>query len=132
VKLVVVAVAVALTLGCGSVPGIGHTPASVTIAEAQNGQTVDVQVGARITLQLHSTYWQIAGSSDTGVVKPLSAPTAVPSPGCYPGMGCGTVAQDFQAVRAGEADIMASRGSCGEARRCVGSEGVYRVTIAVA
>lgn len=46
-------------------------------------------------------------------------------------MGCGTTSALFKAVKAGTATVSANRVSCGEARRCVGAEGQYQLTVVV-
>jgi hypothetical protein len=50
---------------------------------------------------------------------------------CLPGIGCGVTTAWYKALSAGSATVSASRVSCGEALRCVGKQGAYRVTVVV-
>jgi hypothetical protein len=105
----------------------------VTISEAADGQTVTIHVGTILTLELHSTYWQVDGSSNTAVLGPVSGPTVAPaSPGtCVPGGGCGTVVAVFRAITPGRATVTAARTTCGEALLCTGSAGAFGVSVVV-
>jgi hypothetical protein len=104
----------------------------VLIGSSEDKRTVNVFVGQTITLTLDSTYWQIHGSSNPKVVRQIGKQVTTPQPsGCVPGQGCGTARAEFIALTPGNAVLSASRTSCGEARRCVGSAGSYRTTIVV-
>jgi hypothetical protein len=109
-----------------------RTTAARTATDAENGHRITVQVGDRVSVVLHSTYWNFAGSSNAAVMAPDGSPTVSPNPsGCVPGQGCGTATAVFVAAAPGTAQITASRTSCGEALRCTGSAGMYRLTVAV-
>ena len=114
-------------------PAPSPAAVKVVITEAANGQTVTVHAGTLVTLELHSTYWQVDGSSNSAVLDPVSAPTVAPaSPGaCVPGGGCGTVVAVFRAVASGRATVTAARTTCGEALLCTGSAGAFGVTVVV-
>ncbi len=114
-------------------PAPSPAATKVTIDEAANGQTVTVHVGTLVTLELHSTYWQVDGTSNAAVLAPASAPTVAPaSPGtCVPGGGCGTVVAVFHAIAPGRATVTAARTTCGEALLCTGSAGAFNVTVVV-
>ncbi len=114
-------------------PAPSSASAKLTISEAADGRTVTVHVGTLVTLELHSTYWQVDGSSNAAVLGPVSGPTAVPaSPGtCVPGGGCGTVVAVFRAIAPGRATVTAARTTCGEALLCTGSAGAFDVTVVV-
>ncbi len=106
---------------------------TLSFGDGQNGQSVSARVGDIVTVTLDSTAWTIAGSSDASVLQERGAQVVSPAPpgSCLPGMGCGTTSAAFKAVRAGTATVTATRLSCGEARRCVGPEGAYSLTVLV-
>ena len=105
---------------------------TVTVADANDGQTVTLHPGNHLRVALASTYWHIQPSSDPSVLRADGSPTASPSPGCVPGAGCGTAAAAFTAVAAGHATVVATRTSCGEAMGCQGSAGRYKIEVVVA
>jgi len=130
----------AASTACGGILGHGESSgstsprmaAALTATDADNGHKITVTVGDRVSVTLHSTYWNFAGSSNAGVIAPDGSPKVSPNAsGCVPGEGCGTVAATFVAVAPGTAQIMAGRVSCGEALRCTGSDGSYRLTVTV-
>jgi hypothetical protein len=120
--------------GSGPSPSSGSTPQAALIVamDSDNGKTLELHVGDRLEVKLESTYWNIHESSDLSVLR-LSGPMAIsPRPtGCVPGAGCGLAIASFNAVGSGSADVTASRNSCGEAMRCVGSAGSYRLSVVV-
>ena len=81
---------------------------------------------------LSSTYWQFQPSSDPSVLRAEGSPATSPSPGCVPGAGCGTATATFTALSPGQATIVATRTSCGEAMLCQGSAGHYQIEVVVA
>jgi hypothetical protein len=115
--------------GCRGTSGT-TTPSSVHAGDAQNGTTVTLHPGQTLVVALASTYWTFAGSSDPKVLASVGTPVAAPGT-CPPGAGCGTVSQAFHAVGPGTAQVSASRVSCGEAMRCTGGAGSYRLTVQV-
>ena len=129
--------AAGLLVSCGAATAGGTTPTpspgrDVVATDSDKGKTIDLHVGDRLQVRLASTYWTVDQGSDQRVLRP-SGPMAV-SPqisGCVPGGGCGFVIARFDAVGPGSADVTASRTSCGEALRCVGDAGSYRVSVAV-
>jgi hypothetical protein len=135
--------AAAFAVACGADGGGGAnrntatavltpTPVQVvTVGEAQNGAALSVHTGEQVVVTLSSTYWAIAGSTNPAVLRSAGGPVIRPSPGCIPGMGCGTVTAAFTAVGAGSAVLTASRTTCGEALRCTGTAGVFSVTVTV-
>jgi len=138
-----IAISAALLLsGCGSAalpnqnPGgtpssPGETPGGLVVKDQDNGRTVSVRTGERVTVELASTYWMIAGSSNPAVLRPAGQPQVRPSGSCVPGGGCGVASQAFDAAAPGTAVISASRNSCGEAMACSPAESMYRVTVQV-
>lgn len=109
------------------------TPApspTVSLDENSDGKTIQVMPGSTIDLVLHSTYWQIQPTKSP-VLKPLmDEPLVTGQLSNPPGMGKGTVEMKYQVVAAGTAVITASRTTCGEAMKCVGKDGAFKVTIA--
>jgi hypothetical protein len=114
-------------------PAPPGTAGTVLADEHLNGRTVAVAVGQRLELDLHSTYWVVAGSQEPALLS-QDGPTrtTVPAPGsCLPGAGCGLLRTTFTALRPGTATLTASRTSCGEALRCTGDQGSYRLTVTI-
>ena len=105
----------------------------VTVGDSQDGQSIMVHVGDTVRLSLDSTAWTISGSSDPAVVQPQGEQVVFSAPqgSCFPGMNCGTTTAEFRAMKRGASTVSATRVSCGEARLCVGAEGMYQVTIVV-
>jgi hypothetical protein len=111
-----------------------NAPRTVVISDQDNGHSVSLRAGERLELQLGSTYWQVDGSSNSGVLRQTAGTSVAVSPqikGCVPGEGCGTVTALFDAVAPGRADVSAERTTCGEAMSCTGNLGFYRVTVLV-
>jgi hypothetical protein len=132
-----VAAAVLLTAcggggGSGSAASTTSVPKTVTVDEHASGTRVHLGVGDHLVVVLHSTYWQLPAPQE-GVLVVMSAPVAKHIPGCsrIPGTGCGTATATYVARRAGSTELVAHRDSCGEAKRCVGSEGDWSVTVDV-
>ena len=118
------------TSTAASGPGVSGRP--VVLDEHANKTTVHVQVGTTVELLLHSSYWNIAGSSSPSVLAPQGAPTQVPvTPTCAPGIGCNPVRAMFSALSPGTSVLSASRTSCGEALRCGTENGHFQVTVIV-
>ncbi len=126
----VIMVAAALTMaGCTdstSDRGLAVTaPAPTTTAvvlgplgfsDADDGRTVDVAVGQRVTIILHSSEFVFSEPSDPAVVRADGAPTVTPSPAAcveVPGSGCGTVVASFVGLAPGGATLAAERPGCG-------------------
>jgi hypothetical protein len=134
-------VSVAFLASCGAAmtggeasPSPGSTPEAglIVATDSDNGKTFELHVGDRLEVKLGSTYWNFNESSDLSVLR-LAGPMAIsPRPnGCVPGGGCGLAIASFAAVGTGSADVTASRSSCGEAMRCVGNAGSYRLSVVV-
>jgi hypothetical protein len=107
---------------------------TVTAGEADNGRTLSLSVGDQLVVRLNSTYWQFAvpGGGDAVIsLGPQQVTASAPGVGCVPGAGCGMVTASFRAVAAGGETISADRTSCGEALRCTGTEGTYRLYLVV-
>ena len=128
--LAVTVVGAILLSACGS--SSAATRDVVHVGPKDNGKTVHAQVGDTVEVVLTSTYWKMGPTSNTAVLAAHGAPTTVPSPGCVPGQGCGTVTATFHVVGKGTATVTASRVSCGEALRCTDGAGAFRITIVAA
>ena len=106
----------------------------VAADEKTDGQTVTLAVGDQLEVTLHSTYWGF-GTPGTELRMTGQHSTAVPvgtGPGhCVAGEGCGTETRVYTATSAGTTAVTATRKSCGEAMRCTGANGVYRITVIV-
>jgi hypothetical protein len=117
-------------LACGS---MGNPPVEVGAGDAQNGQSVRMHAGEVLRLTLDTTAWTFEPPSDQSVLQPQGEAVVSPAPKgqCFPGMNCGTTTARFKALKAGTASVTATRLSCGEARRCVGPEGQYQLSVIV-
>jgi hypothetical protein len=106
---------------------------NLRVGDGDDGRTVVMSVGSVVTLVLESTYWQVEVGSSPAVLALISGPSV--SAGamgtCVPGAGCGTATAAFRALAPGRATITASRATCGEALRCTGTDGTYKVTVVV-
>lgn len=108
----------------------GAPPVRLAVGEAANGTTVHLAVGDVILVTLRSTYWQFQQAVPAGVLR--ASPASYRSqPGGPPGIGRGTARESFVAIHTGTATIRAGRASCGEALRCTGDAGRYRLTVVV-
>jgi hypothetical protein len=111
-------------------PGVSGQPA--ILDEHANKTTVHVQVGTTVELLLHSSYWNVTGSSSPSVLAPQGSPTQLPvTPTCPPGVGCNPVRAMFSALSPGTSVLSASRTTCGEALRCGTDNGRFQVTVIV-
>jgi hypothetical protein len=124
----------AVMTGAATSPSPRSAPEAglIVATDSDNGKTLELHVGDRLEVHLASTYWNLHESSDRSVLR-LAGPTTIsPQPnGCVPGGGCGLAIASFDAVGVGSVDVTASRTSCGEAMRCVGSAGSYRLSVVV-
>jgi hypothetical protein len=130
--------ALVVVAGCSSPQGIvASAPTSpddpaIVLDEHANSSTVQVVVGRRVELLLHSSYWTDFGSSRSAVVRADGPVRTLPTAQrCVPGGGCHPVLATFMAETAGTAVLSASRTSCGEALRCGPGNSHYHVTIVV-
>jgi len=74
----------------------------------------------------------IHGSSDTAVLSQVSGPSPQPQrSGCVPGGGCGTVTAVYRGTAPGQAQVTASRTSCGEAMGCTADKSHFVVYVIV-
>jgi hypothetical protein len=135
-----VLLAAAALAGCGlaacgtATPNPAGGQGTLIVAkDAANGTTVHLHVGDRVEVALASTYWTVRGSSAPAVVHQDGATITQPAPqgSCVPGEGCGVERTYFTARSAGTAVITAGRTTCGEALRCVGSRGRFKLTVQV-
>jgi hypothetical protein len=136
IALASILTALGFAAACGAVhvpgsaspsPGGGHI---YVATDADNGKTLSVHVGDQLKVQLASTYWRVAGSSNPDVLRPIAPAVVSPQPnGCVAGGGCGTVTMVFDVVGAGAAEVTASRNSCGEAMGCTASEASFRIAV---
>lgn len=136
----VVPLAAALALSACQGHGVatgGPSNNQVNATERDNGRTITLHRNDRLAVRLDSTYWTLAASLNSTVLNEVGTPRVTASPlgtrpgHCMAGMGCGTVTATYDAVGPGQVVIAADRTSCGEALRCVGSAGTYRLTVKV-
>ncbi len=123
------------TTRVASSPTTRIVPARTTVhlTDADNRTTIAVARGTTIVVVLNSTSWNFT-NPDAAVLPAQGDPVIVRAPigSCGPpGQACGTESVTYIAVGAGRAEIRATRTQCGEARVCIGSEGVYSVQVNV-
>ena len=112
------------------------TPAAATVvgfSDVDNGRTVTVSAGQRLTVILHSADFVFVSPSDPAVVGADGQPTVNPgSPSCVAvaGTGCGTVVTSFLALTAGEAELRADRPRCFEPD-CPAADAHWRLMVRV-
>lgn len=118
-------------VGCGaeSVAPPNHEPMTISAGVTDNGHTVTLVTGQRLAVSLNTTFWTF--SAPGNVVRVEGGQRIDRSHPCVPGGGCGTVTEVFDAVATGQTTIAANRTTCGEAMRCVGNAGAYRLTVIV-
>ncbi|GAA1254055.1 hypothetical protein GCM10009665_50900 [Kitasatospora nipponensis] len=118
-----------------SPPPTSAGPAVLVLDENANHTTVRAAAGTLVRVTLHSTYWSTPVSSAPQVLVPVpTLDPKAPSPSpliCRPGMGCGIHESLFHALRAGSAQLTATRTSCGEAMECAPDQRTFTVTIEV-
>jgi uncharacterized protein YceK len=145
-RCILVAAAILLA-GCGSSHNTGvsaspgpstsavatTTPAPDQVSDTTKAGQVKLAVGQRLIVTLHSTYWQFDAPIPSSVLVPVSGPTShvCANPPPFPGSGCGTVVQQFQARQVGVAVLTASRNACGEAVRCRPDQSRWQLTVTV-
>lgn len=131
-RLVVTALAVTLTAACSpsdSGGASGKPAPQLQLGETANGKTVSVSLGGTVVVVLHSTYWSMV--PEASVLQPVGPPQVAATSCPVVGGGCGTVTATYNATHVGVATLRAHRSTCGEARRCVGSESDWSVTVRV-
>ena len=111
---------------------VAASSGTVTLRDPPSGSHTTVRVGQTLTVSLSSTYWQFGGSSRPAVLKDVGG-QVVPAPRgtCVAGGGCGTSSESFKANTPGTAEVTASRTSCGEAMRCTGDAGSFKLEVTV-
>ena len=133
-RFVAVGVAAAVALGCSAAvaaPRLRAT-ATKTVTDRDNGTTVVLHVGDRLKVVLASTYWTIHQSSNAAVLRVDGHQVIKGRPGgCVPGGGCGTATRSYTAASPGTVTLGASRISCGEALRCTGGQGFFKISVTV-
>jgi hypothetical protein len=111
------------------------TPATgvvLMITDADNGKTVTVAAGSRVSVQLASTYWTIDGSSNPAVLAAQGPQETAPCAArTLPGSGCGMATVSYAALSSGTAVVAAHRTTCGEAMVCDSGQSGFRVTVVV-
>jgi len=125
-----------VTAGCGTAgPAANPVPPKVIVVhDNANGTTVSMRAGDSLELILSSSYWKVAGSSASHVLKQVGDTVQLPRPSTcpsIPGLGCNPLQTDFKALASGKAIITASRQTCGEALACTGPKRLFTLTVVV-
>ena len=109
-------------------------PGTVSLSFSDNGKAVRLKVGEHLHIALSGPYWTFHGSDAPRVLRQDSSGTVKPTTACSGPTrtaGCGTRAADLTAVGAGRTSVLATRAVCGEAMRCVGTNGRFVAYITV-
>jgi len=130
-----IAATLALATGCGGAHSSGTSdyqtaPGRVALDTSANGKTVHVHLGDTITVTLDSTYWSFLPTGGLAL-QPFAPVATAAGSACpkHPGSGCGTVTATYNVGRVGTSVLHAHRDTCGEALRCVGTQGDWSVTV---
>jgi len=97
---------------------------SIGVSEQEASKTVKVKIKDSISIELHSTYWDITPSTNkaTKISEPVISPILPGEnndPNCqHMGSGCGTKIWKVKFAKVGKYKIVAQRTSCGEALAC--------------
>lgn len=121
-------------------PGTART---ATAGTTDNGHTIALAVGDHLEVRLAGTGWTFSADTPGSPLRAVGQPTAsvLPTGGagstvdrsaCVPGGQCVEVTATYAATAPGTAVVAAGRTSCGEAMRCTGRAGSYRLTVIVA
>jgi hypothetical protein len=94
-------------------------PAELIVTNADNGQTVNLFAGQRLSVSLDSTYWRFDSTNYRPVLSTMGQPQYQTDPSALPGSGKGVAIEQFKAKTAGQVTVSAHRNACGEAMRCV-------------
>jgi hypothetical protein len=104
----------------------------LVITDADNGKTVTVTVGNRVSVQLASTYWTFDAPSNPAVLAAQGPQETAPCAAkTLPGSGCGVATVTYAAASSGTAVVAAHRTTCGEAMLCSSDQSGFRVTVVV-
>jgi len=100
----------------GSPPPTASERITATATEANDGKTIVLQQGQELRITLSSTYWQLAESSNPGVLAMAGAAQVHPQPStsagpCVPGQGCGTATAVYRAIAARVRDELGGQGA---------------------
>jgi len=109
---------------------------ALQITGSANSKTFKVKSGSIIKVTLNSTFWNFQSSTNLSGIETPTMTAIMPGPtapaNCQlPGMGCGTVVWKFKAGKAGRANFVASRTSCGEALRCSAKQSKFKVNFQI-
>jgi len=107
----------------------GKPAAALQLSENANGRTFTVGLGGSVVVVLHNTYWSMVPKAS--VLQPVGPPQVQASSCPVVGSGCGTMTASYNAGHVGIATLQAHRTTCGEAKKCVGSESDWSVTVRV-
>ena len=107
----------------------GGSPGQVQLDEKANGTTVHVHFGDTVVVTLHSTYWSFLPTGQSLALQLFAPVATAPAGNCRPGVGCGTVTATYNVGHVGTTVLRAHRDSCGEALRCIGTQGDWSVTV---
>lgn len=124
-----------IAAGCGSAgsdttSGDQAVNGRLSLDTSANGKTVHVHLGDTVTVTLDSTYWSFLPTGGLAL-QPFAPVATAAGSACpkHPGSGCGTVTATYNVRRVGTSVVHAHRDTCGEALRCVGTQGDWSVTV---
>lgn len=112
--------------------GVPATP-TVEVTSSFNGSELHTAMGHLLHLVLEGQGWTFTASPSSlvSVETPSSGSIPPECSGPRQTQSCGTTSITYLAKAIGTVTLRATRTMCGEARRCVGSEGDYFVTVVI-
>jgi hypothetical protein len=129
------AVAISLPLalaGLASCGGHGKTPAAPKkLTLADNGRVVNLALGQQAVVSLDTLAWTFHVVVGSAVRAAGPQERVRQTRGCTAPNGCGTVMLTVKAVARGRSEVIATRGTCGEAARCPPAERTYTLALVV-
>jgi hypothetical protein len=125
-----------LTAACAKDPqgtptSVPTGPRSIDLTADMDATTAHAPEKDLVRLTLPGTSWVFAQPEGTALVA-VGTPTITAGADCATarvGEGCGSVTMTYRAVATGTSVLAASRTTCGEARRCVGADASYTITV---
>jgi hypothetical protein len=131
-----------LTPSAGNPSTGSGTGRTITAGDPDNGHTITLAVGDSLEVRLSGAGWTFSADTSGPALRQVGQPTAGPAPtggtsptagrsACVPGGNCIQVTATFAAASPGQAVVLATRTSCGEAMRCTGGAGSYRLSVVV-
>ena len=111
----------------------GALSQKLVLTAADSGRTVTVSTKERVLVVLSGSDWIFTPATPPTILRSqqINLRSTSANTSCPPGVGCGSVASVFQALKPGRAQVTATRKNCGEAMPCTPQNTRFHVTITV-